>query len=191
MLIKFFRSILNNNNKLLYHIYFCVINDVTSQARSDSQRAPAGGAERGARRGRRRRRGRARRAHSAGAAAAVRRAAHPAGRAAGEPRPTRPDLPAASAALTRPIVLSQRSRKCSIVREEEDDEEGAVAGAARHVDARRGSRSEGRLHLAARAAHHTPVAAQRPAHLADNLTKVSPRSSAPGLPVRSPRGARR
>lgn len=34
----------------------------------------------------------------------------------------------------------QRARKCSIVREEEDDEEGSAA--------RRGSRSEGRLHLA-------------------------------------------
>lgn len=59
-------------------------------------------------------------------------------------------------------LKTQRSRKCSIVREEEDDEEGAVAApTARSSDARRGSRSEGRLHLA------------RPAQLADNLTKVS------------------
>lgn len=46
------------------------------------------------------------------------------------------------------------------MREEEDDEEGAGAAATRSGDARRGSRSEGRLHLA------------RPALLADNLTKV-------------------
>lgn len=53
------------------------------------------------------------------------------------------------------------------MREEEDDEEGAVAApTARSSDARRGSRSEGRLHLA------------RPAQLADNLTKVSARNDA-------------
>lgn len=59
------------------------------------------------------------------------------------------------------VSRPQRSRKCSIVREEEDDEEGGAAAGARAADARRGSRSEGRLHLA------------RPAQLADNLVKVS------------------
>ncbi|KPI97306.1 SNF-related serine/threonine-protein kinase [Papilio xuthus] len=71
------------------------------------------------------------------------------------------------AAPRTPQDAPPRSRKCSIVREEEDDEEaGAVcagggAGAGRAAEARRGSRSEGRLHLA------------RPAQLADNLTKVN------------------
>ncbi|XP_072947268.1 SNF-related serine/threonine-protein kinase [Epargyreus clarus] len=64
-----------------------------------------------------------------------------------------------------PQDVPPRSRKCSIVREEEDDEEAGVAGGAaagvRAADARRGSRSEGRLRLA------------RPATLADNLTKVN------------------
>ncbi|XP_045766899.1 SNF-related serine/threonine-protein kinase-like [Maniola jurtina] len=70
--------------------------------------------------------------------------------------------PQLSAAPRTPQDVPPRSRKCSIVREEEDDEEGAVAApAARSADARRGSRSEGRLHLA------------RPAQLADNLTKVN------------------
>uniref|UniRef100_A0A2H1W1L2 SNF-related serine/threonine-protein kinase n=1 Tax=Spodoptera frugiperda TaxID=7108 RepID=A0A2H1W1L2_SPOFR len=100
----------------------------------------------------------------------------------------------------RPEALS-RSRKCSIVREEEDDEEGAVAGGCggRVVDARRGSRSEGRLHLAARAAHPaTPApSAQRPTLLADNLTKVnlddegSAESMARGVPPPAPPPARR
>lgn len=76
--------------------------------------------------------------------------------------------------------MQQRSRKCSIVREEEDDEESAVP-ASRQSDSRRGSRSEGRLHLAARA-HASPAlchaaAAPPPAphrtHLSDNLTRVS------------------
>lgn len=70
------------------------------------------------------------------------------------------------------------------MREEEDDEEGsgAAAGATRAADARRGSRSEGRLHLAARAlpapsAVPSPAATlatvgPRPAQLADNLIKV-------------------
>ncbi|CAH2239307.1 jg6877 [Pararge aegeria aegeria] len=70
--------------------------------------------------------------------------------------------PQLSAAPRTPQDVPPRSRKCSIVREEEDDEEGAVATpSARSSDARRGSRSEGRLHLA------------RPAQLADNLTKVN------------------
>ncbi|XP_068618224.1 SNF-related serine/threonine-protein kinase [Battus philenor] len=71
-----------------------------------------------------------------------------------------PPLPAVP---RTPQDVPPRSRKCSIVREEEDDEDTGVAsgGAARAVDARRGSRSEGRLHLA------------RPAQLADNLTKVN------------------
>lgn len=58
------------------------------------------------------------------------------------------------------------------MREEEDDEEGAVAsgGSARAADARRGSRSEGRLHVTARAVQPQP----RPAQLADNLTRVRP-----------------
>ncbi|CAB3259964.1 unnamed protein product [Arctia plantaginis] len=84
--------------------------------------------------------------------------------------------PPLSAAPRTPQDVPPRSRKCSIVREEEDDEEATVAGGARHVDARRGSRSEGRLHLAARVAHQAPAAAtatQRPALLADNLTKVN------------------
>ncbi|CAG4947281.1 unnamed protein product [Parnassius apollo] len=69
-----------------------------------------------------------------------------------------PPLPAAP---RTPQDVPPRSRKCSIVREEEDDEDTSVAssGSARAADARRGSRSEGRLHLA------------RPAQLADNLTK--------------------
>ncbi|CAH2039507.1 unnamed protein product, partial [Iphiclides podalirius] len=71
--------------------------------------------------------------------------------------------PQLAAAPRTPQDVPPRSRKCSIVREEEDDEDTAVAGAvtARAADARRGSRSEGRLHLA------------RPAQLADNLTKVN------------------
>ncbi|CAG9561278.1 unnamed protein product [Danaus chrysippus] len=69
-----------------------------------------------------------------------------------------PQIPAAP---RTPQDVPPRSRKCSIVREEEDDEEGAGAAATRSGDARRGSRSEGRLHLA------------RPALLADNLTKVN------------------
>ncbi|XP_045495479.1 SNF-related serine/threonine-protein kinase-like [Colias croceus] len=69
-----------------------------------------------------------------------------------------PQLPAAPCT---PQDVPPRSRKCSIVREEEDDEEGSVSSAARAQDSRRGSRSEGRLHLA------------RPAQLADNLTKVN------------------
>ncbi|XP_026325121.1 SNF-related serine/threonine-protein kinase [Hyposmocoma kahamanoa] len=70
-----------------------------------------------------------------------------------------------------PQDVPPRSRKCSIVREEEDDEESAVAsgGSARAADARRGSRSEGRLHVAARAVQPQP----RPAQLADNLTRVN------------------
>lgn len=71
--------------------------------------------------------------------------------------------------------MFQRSRKCSIVREEEDDEESAVP-AARPVDSRRGSRSEGRLHLAAHAhlAPAPPCVAPPPhrTHLAENLTRV-------------------
>ncbi|CAK1586082.1 unnamed protein product [Parnassius mnemosyne] len=71
-----------------------------------------------------------------------------------------PPLPTAP---RTPQDVPARSRKCSIVREEEDDEETSVAsgGSARAADARRGSRSEGRLQLA------------RPAQLADNLTKVN------------------
>lgn len=84
------------------------------------------------------------------------------------------------------MCRQQRSRKCSIVREEEDDEEGAVAGCgARPADTRRGSRSEGRLHLAARASPPSPApapnaatlvalpAAHHRTHLAENLTRVS------------------
>ncbi|CAH2091072.1 unnamed protein product [Euphydryas editha] len=70
--------------------------------------------------------------------------------------------PQLSTAPRTPQDVPPRSRKCSIVREEEDDEESAGgAGGARAADARRGSRSEGRLHLA------------RPAQLADNLIKVN------------------
>ncbi|XP_022830398.1 SNF-related serine/threonine-protein kinase [Spodoptera litura] len=109
--------------------------------------------------------------------------------------------PTLSAAPRTPQDVPPRSRKCSIVREEEDDEEGAVAGGCggRVVDARRGSRSEGRLHLAARAAHPaTPApSAQRSTHLADNLTKVnlddegSAESMARGAPPPAPPPARR
>ncbi|XP_028172518.1 SNF-related serine/threonine-protein kinase [Ostrinia furnacalis] len=82
--------------------------------------------------------------------------------------------PALPAAPRTPQDVPPRSRKCSIVREEEDDEEAAVAGSGttRSSDARRGSRSEGRLHLAARAAP-APQLVARPAQLADNLTKVN------------------
>ncbi|XP_045525441.1 SNF-related serine/threonine-protein kinase isoform X2 [Pieris brassicae] len=69
-----------------------------------------------------------------------------------------PQLPSAP---RTPQEAPPRSRKCSIVREEEDDEEASVCGPARAQDSRRGSRSEGRLQLA------------RPAQLADNLTKVN------------------
>ncbi|GBP64509.1 hypothetical protein EVAR_53008_1 [Eumeta japonica] len=62
-----------------------------------------------------------------------------------------------------PLDVPPRSRKCSIVREEEDDEEAAAGSGG---GARRGSRSEGRLHVAARRE-------QRSAQLADNLTKVN------------------
>lgn len=106
--------------------------------------------------------------------------------------------PTLSAAPRTPQDVPPRSRKCSIVREEEDDEEGGVAGATRHVDARRGSRSEGRLHLAARVAHHPPAVISRPALLADNLTKVnlddnggSPESVVIGAPPPAPPPARR
>ncbi|XP_077286523.1 SNF related kinase [Arctopsyche grandis] len=54
-----------------------------------------------------------------------------------------PNQPNTSILLTIPRTpgdAPQRARKCSIVREEEDDEEGTAT--------RRGSRSEGRLHLA-------------------------------------------
>ncbi|KAJ8713533.1 hypothetical protein PYW07_013903 [Mythimna separata] len=104
--------------------------------------------------------------------------------------------PTLSAAPRTPQDVPPRSRKCSIVREEEDDEEGAVAGGGRAADARRGSRSEGRLHLAARAAPPAPPA-QRPAHLADNLTKVnlddegSVEPTARGAPPPAPPPARR
>ncbi|KAI5645359.1 protein kinase domain-containing protein [Phthorimaea operculella] len=87
------------------------------------------------------------------------------------------------AAPRTPQDVPPRSRKCSIVREEEDDEEGAVAstGSSRVADARRGSRSEGRLHMAARAAAPRPTdpppappAPPPRAHqLADNFTKVN------------------
>ncbi|CAG9088377.1 unnamed protein product [Plutella xylostella] len=66
--------------------------------------------------------------------------------------------PPAPHAPRTPQDVPPRSRKCSIVREEEDDEEPCPP--------RRPSRSEGRLHLAAR------LRDQRPAALADNLTKV-------------------
>lgn len=68
------------------------------------------------------------------------------------------------------------------MREEDDDEESAVAsgGSARAADARRGSRSEGRLHVAARAVVQPQP---RPAQLADNLTRVRFRSITRSLPV--------
>ncbi|XP_022130090.2 SNF-related serine/threonine-protein kinase isoform X1 [Pieris rapae] len=69
--------------------------------------------------------------------------------------------PQVPSAPRTPQDAPPRSRKCSIVREEEDDEESSVCGPARAHDSRRGSRSEGRLQLA------------RPAQLADNLTKVN------------------
>ncbi|XP_059053966.1 SNF-related serine/threonine-protein kinase [Achroia grisella] len=103
--------------------------------------------------------------------------------------------PALAAAPRTPQDVPPRSRKCSIVREEEDDEEAGVAATTgqRVNDARRGSRSEGRLHLAARDrvthAHHAPPAhhallpvhpqpahhapAPRPAQLEDNFVKVN------------------
>ncbi|XP_053606512.1 SNF-related serine/threonine-protein kinase [Plodia interpunctella] len=92
--------------------------------------------------------------------------------------------PAAPAAPRTPQDVPPRSRKCSIVREEEDDEEGGVSGGeGRGGGARRGSRSEGRLHLAARAAHVSlPVPPPHPPHpphpppttqLAENLVKVN------------------
>ncbi|KAL0822474.1 hypothetical protein ABMA28_004531 [Loxostege sticticalis] len=95
--------------------------------------------------------------------------------------------PTLSAAPRTPQDVPPRSRKCSIVREEEDDEEGSVSGGGgAKADARRGSRSEGRLHLAAaRAAPQPPPTppaplagaaaplTTRPAQLADNLTKVN------------------
>ncbi|XP_049873983.1 SNF-related serine/threonine-protein kinase-like [Pectinophora gossypiella] len=82
--------------------------------------------------------------------------------------------PPLQAAPRTPQDVPPRSRKCSIVREEEDDEESGVAGggAARAADVRRGSRSEGRLHVAARQPPPPPPP-PRPAQLADNLTKVN------------------
>ncbi|CAH0398789.1 unnamed protein product [Chilo suppressalis] len=102
------------------------------------------------------------------------------GATANAPPPTRMLLapPTLSAAPRTPQDVPPRSRKCSIVREEEDDEEPAVANTA---ETRRGSRSEGRLHLAARAHNAAqamppttvpPVNNARPTQLADNLTKV-------------------
>ncbi|XP_063623470.1 SNF-related serine/threonine-protein kinase [Cydia splendana] len=68
-----------------------------------------------------------------------------------------PTLPTAP---RTPQDAPPRSRKCSIVREEEDDEESSPG--ARAADARRGSRSEGRLRLA-----------RPPAALAVTLTRVN------------------
>ncbi|KAJ0178241.1 hypothetical protein K1T71_006064 [Dendrolimus kikuchii] len=81
-----------------------------------------------------------------------------------------PQLPTAP---RTPQDVPPRSRKCSIVREEEDDEESAVGGGcgARGSEARRGSRSEGRLHMAARLAQ--APSPHRHQHLADNFTKVN------------------
>lgn len=48
--------------------------------------------------------------------------------------------------LARPVT--ERARKCSIVTEEEDDVEDRGSGGSHSSLHRRGSRSEGRLHLA-------------------------------------------
>ncbi|XP_028041805.1 SNF-related serine/threonine-protein kinase [Bombyx mandarina] len=87
-----------------------------------------------------------------------------------------------------PQDVPPRSRKCSIVREEDDDEESAVPGGcgARDGDTRRGSRSEGRLHLAARLVPSAQPS-HRPALLADNLTKVNLDDEGGGIATPAPR----
>ncbi|XP_063363113.1 SNF-related serine/threonine-protein kinase [Cydia amplana] len=77
-----------------------------------------------------------------------------------------PTLPTAP---RTPQDAPPRSRKCSIVREEEDDEESSPG--ARAADARRGSRSEGRLRLA-----------RPPAALAVTLTRVNLEDNPPDAP---------
>ncbi|XP_060802718.1 SNF-related serine/threonine-protein kinase [Amyelois transitella] len=78
--------------------------------------------------------------------------------------------PALAAAPRTPQDVPPRSRKCSIVREEEDDEESGAGLVAR------GSRSEGRLHARAHAlAPPAPAAAPPPrtTQLADHFVKVN------------------
>lgn len=82
--------------------------------------------------------------------------------------------PPAVPAPRTPQDVPPRSRKCSIVREEEDDEEASERGGGGGGVVRRGSRSEGRLHLAAR--QHAPSSNNNyhpPTQLAENLTKVN------------------